>query len=322
MLPTQSGTLLEVEQSSPDTLSITTLAEADFRQEALDAFTFPAYRHLVQAALSDSAQAVGLVAFSGDIPMGLLLAEQTQSHCSLRSVYVPPASRRQGIGSRLLERWEETSVRLGITCLETSYTSSLPAVAAFEALLRRAQWEEPTERYLFVRGIVKKVWENAEFIKRLDRIAPGFSTFSWQELTADERSELESRIAAGGAPDNLSPFYDEEHIEPISSTGLRYGSRIVGWQINHWLPNEPGVLRYTRTYVEPKHQRLGRAIMMLRDAIRRHYNSALLDQYPYFVCDVAREMSAMQQFYQKHLIPYAEKSYRSYYCSKELASCS
>lgn len=282
--------------------------EIDFR--TVNALTFPKFRSLLSGQLTD-AEIVMIALLDGQIVALSILTGCNTEEATLQSISVIPEWRRLGIAGRLLAASEDMAKARGVRALVATYTSALSSTEAVKRLLITSGWDTPQPRILFCRGDVQHVHDTAPWMQRI-KVPKGFSIFEWSALSTNERQELESAIERGDAPVELSPFYDEDLIDFATSVGMRHGDRIVGWQINHAMPREPGVLRYSRTFVYQEYQRMGRALVLIKEAIVRNAEADVLAKYPRFVSDVAYERPEMVRFYERHLIPVSEKHYSSF----------
>lgn len=76
----------------------------------------------------------------------------------------------------------------------------------------------------------------APWLNKNYRFSPSFTFFPWQEITPEERLNLQKQQETSlWIPDELSPFKHEENLEPLNSLGLRYEGEVVGWVITHRL---------------------------------------------------------------------------------------
>jgi GNAT superfamily N-acetyltransferase len=280
---------------------------------------FPSHLDKLKSSFLESSEFLSFVAEDKGAVIGLALAEycSAKNSATLHSIMVPQKHRRKGIASALLVELSRHLALQGCHTIEASYTSRLKAKESFEALLRSNGWSSPWKRILFCRGIIKRIEAEAAWVKRARKTSKGFSMFSWSELSSEERSDLQAGIDSGDIPFELSPFYKEDLIQWETSVGLRYHDRVVGWQVNHTVPELPATIRYSRTFVEERFQRLGRAITLMSESVYRHCEHVESD-FPYFLSDVAYQREAMVRFYERHLCPHSESVYSSFGAKKQL----
>ncbi len=285
----------------------------------LSTLIFPSHRDTLIESLQETADSFSFVAEIDDTVVGLALVERGEQadSATLHSVFVQKPYRRRGIAQALLERVSRSLVEQGCAFLEASYTSRLKTRETLEALLSNDGWSSPWKRILFCRGDILRIQSEASWVKRAQRTSRGFSIFPWAELSQEDRVELEAGIEAGSIPFELSPFYKEELIQWETSVGLRYHDRVVGWQVNHLIPELPATIRYSRTFVEERFQRMGRAITLMSESVRRHCE-LVQSEYPHFLSDVAYQREAMVRFYERHLCPHSESVYSSFGIKKQL----
>ncbi|MGE5236820.1 MAG: GNAT family N-acetyltransferase [Acidobacteriota bacterium] len=247
--------------------------------DAVTGMTFPAYRHLLQLRpalrlLADASrppvQPVAVVAFDGDAPVGLALAELplvAGDSPELLSLFVDRAHRGHGLGRRLVRAVEEEVASRGFGTMRTVWTAGRPGSPAFERVLTACEWTPPTPRTLSVRFTV----EEAESFPWLHRypLRDGCEIFPWAELTDGERAALRmSQQATGWIKPDLVPWqYDANGFESVTSVGMRCAGEVVGWVINH--QTAPTTLRFTCAYIRKDLGRRGRIMPLFSASIGR-----------------------------------------------------
>lgn len=250
------------------------------RATELAAMTFPAYRHLLNlqpslrllnepgqppvqpfaaAAFDETGSAAGLalaeLPLTGDNPPELL------------SLFVAREARNRGLGTELLAYLEGQVGRRGFAELRTVYTVGKPAIGAFERVLTKCGWAEPTPRTLSVRLSVEQAL-SLPWLERY-RVRSGCEIFPWTELTDDERRALRlSQEERGWIAKDLVPWrYDAHGFEPLTSLGLRCGRDVVAWVINH--RSAGTTLRFTCSYIRKDLGRRGRILPLFSASIKR-----------------------------------------------------
>jgi hypothetical protein len=147
-------------------------------------------------------------------------------------------------------------------------------------------------------------------------LPPEFSLFPWVELSSEERASIiESQSRNPWFSEQLTPFFQEHLIEPVSSLGLRYQGQIVGWCIS--LRVAVDTIQYVRLFVREDLQPLGRAISLLANSIYRHENTEVNKAK----FDVAMHNSKMLRFVQRRMMPYLKYSYFIKRSFKRLDQC-
>ena len=300
---------------------------------AVSHLTFPAYRPLLAECRSrgesDKNQAVrALVAWHGAMPVGLVLAqirddnraEKPNSQSALLfSVSVLPDWRQRGLATDLLQAMEQVLRQAGCVSVEVDYTTRLPSLASFESLLQSCQWAPPEATLLMSLGYSREVIQ-APWVSAVRKAPPGFELFEWAQLRADERASLAQAVAVGDIPKNLSPFADEEELDPNISVGVRHHGEVVAWMTVTRSPFIPDALCYRSTYVRPQ-WRAARALgpLVLSEAIRRHVASPVCEARPVGAFGMSfKESVKMLNFYRKRLAPYCFSSYESRCAVKQL----
>jgi GNAT superfamily N-acetyltransferase len=295
----------------------------DYFFTACKSLTYPSHQDILKAGLAGHTQVAGVVATevseNVEIPTGLILCTISEDGRSseILSVSVSKPFRNQKIATTLFTHLEETLRARGVQEISAVYTTSMTSHPILEKMLRKQDWPDPEPRNFFCRGDVRHVHDNASWMKRI-KCPSRFELFSWKDLSSKERGIIKEDIKKDIVPADLSPFQEEETIEPYTSVGIRMQGRVVGWQTNHPVQSEPGVLRYSYTFAYPEFQRTGRAFILIKEAIQRNMKFRI-EQFPRFVSSVAYRREPMLRFYERHLTPVSEKSYSSYGVSKKLS---
>lgn len=305
--------------------------------------TFPSFRPLLAHCLSDEAHdgcaVVALAARDGDIPVGLVLAqiplasaadepdermmggsEEQPKTARLLSVSVIPAWRRLGVATRLMQSLEEALIQRGCIRLTTGYTTRMPAWQPFEKLLDAGRWPAPDATLLMSMGLVDNVMK-APWLAVSYETPPGFELFEWSQLGIEERAQLQREVDDKKIPGGLSPFGDEEFIEPAISVGVRHNGEVVSWMIVIRSPLVPDALCYRSQYVRPQlrgAQALGP--LTLAEALCRHAASPIKETRPVGAFGMSfKNATKMINFFRKRLAPYCFSTYESRMSMKILA---
>lgn len=244
-----------------------------------EAMTFPAYRHLLALAPAPTlvrepttrrVQPLAMAAFRESEPVALALAGlplEGDEPPELLSLYVVPASRRQGVGRTLLAALEGEIATRGFASVSTVFTASAPGSPAFARVLAARGWTPPQARTLLMRFS----FEQAQQFPWLNRypVREGCAIFPWRELTAAERQQLiVSQRERRWIAEDLVPWrWDEHGFEPATSVGMRSAEGVVGWVINHALDDH--TLRFTCSYIRKDYGRRGRILPLYSESINR-----------------------------------------------------
>lgn len=219
--------------------------------------TYPAYRSFLAPV------GMGTVAFGawvGDIPAGLILARRLEEGTALLSVSVASGWRRCGVGGRLMEALA-AEVPAGER-LTATYSSRLPARAAFEGLLRRQGWGEPALQSMRAAGTPRAVLEWAEAHSPALRVLRGYGLALWRDATPDDRAEVERLIAAGAIDADFGPFAMAAQFEhwPDNSWMVRRDGVVVGWMFARLEP--PDTVWYHGAAVRRDIEHIGPLLLM------------------------------------------------------------
>ncbi len=246
---------------------------------ALEHMTFRAYRHLLDLQPgprlpgevdSPPIQPLAIRASEDGRPVGLALAElplTADREPELLSVFVEPKFRGRGVGTRLMERAAQEVDRAGFSRLRAVYNTGTPGGPIVEHLFEKCGWQTPVLRSVTVRFTP----EEAMRVPWLDKVSlpPQYEIFPWLQITESERNELRrSHEESPWIAEDLLPWdYETESLEPITSLGLRYKGRIVGWVLNHRIDEE--TIRYTCSFIRKPLGRMGRILPLFSESLRR-----------------------------------------------------
>lgn len=265
-------------------------------------FTYPYYRPRLLAGDPDL---IGVAARNGSHPIAFALAairRDDRRIADLHSITVAVAHRGQGIGTALLGRLERTLTERGCGAVVGVYMTNRPNTAAVEALLRKAGWSDGERRMLFCESDFATI-AKAPWMAQRD-FPPDYEPFFWRTLTLPERQDLLDRQAREPwYPENLTPFWMEDTIEPVSSLGLRYRGEIAGWCISHRVNHD--TIRYARLFVRRELQGMARAIPLLARSIYCHEGT----EVDKAIFDVASHNAIMLRFVERRMKPYLLKMY-------------
>lgn len=224
------------------------------------ALTVPAYRHLLDLEPQPCAPTEGdqrpvaplaVGAMRNRSPIGLALGTlplQEGDRPRLLSLYVTPRERRSGVASRLLQGLEEMVQERGFDRLAAIYGADRPWVQNFEALLQKHEWSPPRPYEILLRFSVAEAMRS-EWYRRFQPQIPGryswtpegsanewhLAFFPWRKIRVRDLETLyTSQLEKGWIPKHQLPWLVERRdVEPHSSLGIRLGTEIVGWILNH-----------------------------------------------------------------------------------------
>jgi GNAT superfamily N-acetyltransferase len=261
---------------------------------AFDGLTFPSIAKRWQV-FEPRGALHGIAAFDAQYCVGLALVEILPEHkwMDLISLFVSPTHRQQGIGTQILQRLQKLAVQLNCPQIQVKYQATELAQIALEPIFTTLNWSIPEMEFLLVESTTDRI-QQAPWIHRYP-LPKSLILFPWTELTATEAEHLQQRQ---DYPKALSPFSDDPRLEPLTSLGIRYQNRVVGWVITHRITVD--TIRYSTMYVEPPFQQLGRGVSLFVEAIKRQLDSPI----PKGKYAVAKENMPMIRFVQRHAAPY------------------
>jgi GNAT superfamily N-acetyltransferase len=243
------------------------LSEVADRQ-ALAEMTYPAYRECLLTA-EPGQETVGVVAFTEGKPCGLALAQLCWSGtpAEVLSVFVERSRRGQGIGGQLLARITDLLKEQNEPLVLARYPRGRESTPAVEYLLANQGWGEPRPHLLLFRvgklslGVLHAPWMQPR------PLPTGFTLFEWAQSTEADLAVAAEYHQDPDFPPGVTPFREEDSIDPRISLGLREQGRLVGWLVTHRI-NE-GMTRYACLFVHPSVSVKGLGWRLITQAIRR-----------------------------------------------------
>jgi GNAT superfamily N-acetyltransferase len=265
---------------------------------AYEPLTFPSLQQKAQSkALQEPLLAVTATQQGRLVGVALAEIRADKSSAELLSLFVEPIHRRKGVGTGLLAQLEQALSQRDCHYIDVVYRTHWASLAAIERLLQKQGWTSPQTRMLLCKTGREKIMK-APWLRQY-LLPSDFTIFPWSELSPQERQAIEQQQAVElWYPPELTPFQEEEKIESLNSLGLRYQGQVVGWMITHRLRSD--LIQYTSLFVRQDLQRLGRAIPLIVEAIRRHVASPI--PYGIFMIDVQNR--PMVNFLERRLQPY------------------
>ncbi|QRG70839.1 GNAT family N-acetyltransferase [Brevibacillus choshinensis] len=253
----------------------------------------PKHRALLRQLNGRSVWAFGAV--SDNQPVGLVAGycKSERQRGEIVSLVVAEGYQKRGIGRALL-RQAEGKIRQqnGLT---TDCFSIIKAedFGWLDGFFREEQWEPlRTNIEMYTLGLREGQLTELPWLEKLG-LSAGFSTFSWGELSAHERQQVEQGCGRWYQP-ILSPFIDEHKIDLHYSLGLRYEGQVIGWMIVQQLASN--MLLYKTLFVQKPFQQKARGIALLAEVIRRAHQT-----FPYGMCFVEQGNEPMLRFLNRRL---------------------
>lgn len=230
-----------------------------------ESFTFERYRPLLRAGMDPDNQAgrIAVGAWFGEEPLGLAPFSRLRpsGERALLSVMVSPFFRRRKVASRLLAIGEEVARARGATALVAVHSTQLPAIEAYEGLLRAGGWDPPIAFEQRAGGPASWALDAARdwapFLSRLR--GRGFRMCAWTEATPSAREQIQVMVEKLADDEReFDPFNDRwmAETEPRLSVLLRRNDENVGWIRASRVEGSDAIF-YTHGYVVPEVRRAG-----------------------------------------------------------------
>ncbi len=272
---------------------------------AFDKLTYPAYRQLLKVIdTNQSIIAIGVHLDSQAVGLGLAIINKDDAE--IVSLFIRPEHRGKRLGKTLLHYIETELEQRGCSEVSLVYISNA-TTPALERILEQLNWSIPQLRMLVCSCDIEK-FKDASWLKLEQSLPNSYTIFPWFELTHQERKLIQKQqTSSAWYPEILSPFKEEEIIEPTNSLGLRYQNQVVGWMITHRVAVD--TVRYTALFVKNDLQRLGRGIALLARAIQLQLKQ---NEVPKAVCTVVADNAQMVKFVDRRLAPYLNSTRHSW----------
>lgn len=263
-----------------------------------ECLTFPSYQQHLQN-IGSSIIAIGATLMQQ--PIGLVLAE-IKSYpdgisAKVLSLFVKERYRNSGIGTALMIKLEAQLLTRNCNRVELVYMSGKKSTPALEKILAKLGWEESKSRLLVCKSTTEKIAKAPWLQQR--QLPSSYSIVPWVDLPPRYKQKIYQRQQhEQWYPESLNPFNDRDLLEPLNSLSLLHHDEVVGWAIAHRI--NPDTIRYTSLFVRKDLQKIGRAIPVLTEAIRRQINSDIVNG----IWSVEATNAPMVQFVKRRLSPY------------------
>lgn len=270
-----------------------------------DQFTFPSLRKQAYATKFNE-PLITVVAVHNQQFAGAAIVEMfLDGRGRLLSYFVAPQFRGNGIGQRMLQYAEQALRQKRAKRFVMRYRSDWKSLDTIEHITSKQGFNPPKTNLMLCKSdcevIYKAPWFNSYHLPK------GYTFFDWKDLTPTDRQHIGKRKEQEDwYPDALTPFQIEDKIHYPTSVGLRYEGNVVGWMLTHQIAED--TVQYTTLFVSPELQRMGRAIGVLIEAIRRQiamYNGGSPLRYGAFQVESSNEL--MIRFVERRMRPYLLK---------------
>lgn len=257
-------------------------------------------RHFLKK--SDQGSQIWVAFFQGK-PVGIVIAVNADFpfYSEIHSLFVLPEHRSQNLGSRLLLCVEDYLKEKACKYSTLFFRHDQDLAQSNEKFLARHGWNKSTCStllYLFHSSIF-----NAPWLQLYDKPLPSqFHEVSWKQVKERDRTLLQALEKENAFPYYVSPFRDEQFVEPLNSLALYKDEEVVGWMITHRIL--PHMIRYQAFFVEKKFQHTGIPMKILCDSIKLQIGSSV----PYALVEINVSASEPDwlRFANKRLAPYAQ----------------
>lgn len=273
-------------------------------------YTFPKYQPLLGS--DSSATIIGARKNQDPVGLAIGLLSPGSGRAKILSVAVSAAHRNRGLGTALLSSLEG---ELASSCgyADAVFMGGTPTSEYVHRMLERRGWGQIQKRSLFCRSDNVESLMSAPWFRR-SCLGGSFQILPWHQITpAEKRAVRERRVVS--YEETLSPFIQEDSIEPVTSMALRYQGELAGWLITHLIA--PDLLRVTRMFVREDLRKRARAVPMIVESIVRYIDHPDIRVNPKRgIWDIDVNNAPMIQFAHRRLAPFMTSMYFSYGASK------
>jgi len=250
-----------------------------------------------------TARVIVIGATSQNQPVGLIIASQFTFLLSaeIHWLFVNEAHRNQKIATQLVLSLEKELKQLNCPIITLAYETDTPSAPALENVLLHTKWPDPVvfvQRYFFDVLTFNPAWFQKSY-----KFPSNVVTFPWTELKPKDKVWLKDLVQQYHFLALLSPFYEEERIEPLNSMGIRFQGEVIGWMITHRIA--PDTIRYTSLYIMPKFQLKGSSTPLLIQSINLQKKMGIPQAF--FEINFSQLDQRWQKFVNQRLAPYAKK---------------
>lgn len=241
-------------------------------------FSFPSLKERWQVRSPQGSLTAVNALYQGQV-VGAAVAEVQLGNTSaeLLSLLVVKEHRGRGVAKTLLSAMERSLAEAGCKKLEIQYRTDWTSLAVIEHLLEGRDWETPQDKTVVFKIDIQDL-AGAPWLEQSEtfEFPPGFTIFPWVELTLGERNEIMKRQEAQPwFPPEVTPFQEEDILEPLTSLGLRYEGQVVGWMITH--RTGPDIIQYTSLFVSPELLRKGLARALMAESMKLQITAGVPD---------------------------------------------
>lgn len=250
-------------------------------------YTFPRYRNVF--ADSDAGERYfGIGVFNEESPVGLILGKPNLNYpenMMVVSIYIVEEHQRKGLATMLFQRFEAEMKAQGYRSVEIWYINNRESIEYIEKIMKRLGWTQPEVREQIYKCGINNL--NHEWINRY-KIRRPFSYCNYLELSLFEKNHLTEGCNVWYYQ-GLSPFIEEEKINPETTLFLKYQGEIIGW--NGTFRASAETIAYRSVFIKKEFWGTGAIIPLLLTAIRIHCE--MIDKFPYAAFQVSLENKAM-----------------------------
>jgi GNAT superfamily N-acetyltransferase len=234
--------------------------------ERIEQLTFPPIRKKMQT-MPLYEPFTGVWAIKDNKIIGTVLADKNPAgYSELFSFLVVPKHRNKGIGNQLLSLLITSLKNQGISYVQTRYRSDWGSYLAIEKILKTHGWEPPHLLRIIAEVDIKHFpdsqWPSI-------KIPSQYFMFNWGDITAKDRTQIDSMITNQKIPQEFNPYQHKEKICFPISYGLRYQDSLIGWNIAYFLKAD--TIEYNNLYISENYRKFGYAIALLQNSFQSQY---------------------------------------------------
>ncbi len=179
--------------------------------------------------------------------------------------------RSEELGIEMLQKLEEAAFQGNVLIITYFLRKTDPISPLILKILERKRWSAP--KLFMTRYFFDTIASHPPFYDYPLQLPAGYQIFPWKNLRKEERRKLLKQYDEGHFSALVSPFHQEEKIEPLNSLGLRYKGEVIGWVITHKISSD--TLKYASFYVRPEFRYKGVSMCLMVDSMKRQQRSTV-----------------------------------------------
>lgn len=220
----------------------------------------------------ETAFSIGASIFSKPVGVINAVSDPTTDIPIIEKLFVIEKYRNSGIGTALLRAMEKRLAEKGFQKAGlVFFKPEKPPEFPLDFIAAKQGWSKPVLKTLFVKADERI--RNAPWYNKF-KLSPSYELFLWCRLSEEEKQDFKKSLEKDPCyPGYLSPFINEEKIEPVNSVGLKYKDELVGWIITERIDED--TILYSRGFIKSQLQKSGLYVILISQAVEYSYQNGI-----------------------------------------------